>query len=275
MRTIASFVFGLLAVLLASAAFCGAWLTTNVVSESGFAALGEPLAEDEAFQRELASALSAQVTDSVDVPAPLAGVVGPLITSAVEQVQSLPQYPQAWNDTLHRSYALTFSDTADSSGTPLTLDVGPLVDLVTGKVGGDLSVELPAAGQVPVEIGSAGHAELVRNAERAAEAWPMAAVAAAVAALLALLAARRRSTTFALLGLGTALAGGVLWLAAGMLPGQVSAQQLGSPVASAFAEAFAGQAAASLQTWTIGLMLGGAAACVAGLLARVLRGSRR
>ncbi|MCC9203718.1 hypothetical protein [Arthrobacter sp. zg-Y769] len=275
MRTFVSAVLGLLAVLLAVAAFCGAWLNTNVVSESGFVSLGEPLAQDEGFQRELASSLSAEAAGSVDVPAPLAGLVEPLITSAVEQVQTLPEYPEAWNETLRRSHALTFGDAAGGTAAALTLDVAPLVGLVTGSVGGELGVTVPAAEQVPVEIGGAGHAELIRNAERAGEAWPMLALAAAVAGLLALLAARRRTTAFALMGLGAALAGGVLWLAAGMVPGQVSAQQFGSPVASAFAEAFAGQAAASLRTWTIGLMLAGAAAFVAGMLARVLAGSRR
>ncbi|MCQ1952684.1 hypothetical protein [Arthrobacter sp. zg-Y238] len=275
MRTFVSAVFGLLAVLLTAAAFCGAWLNTNVVSENGFAALGESLARDETFQQELATALSAEAVGAVDVPAPLASVVEPLIISAVEQVQTLPEYPQAWSETLRRSHALTFGDAAEGTGAALTLDVAPLVALVTGSVGDELSVDVPAVEQVPVEIGGAGHAELLQNAERAGEAWPVLALAAAVAGLLALLAARRRSTTFALIGLGVALAGGVLWLGAGMLPGQVSAQQFSSPVASAFAEAFAGEAAASLRTWTIGLMLAGAAAFVAGMLARVLAGSRR
>ena len=271
MRTFASAVFGLLAVLLAAAAFGGAWLNTNVVSEDGFAALGEPLAEDDALQRELAADLSARATESVDLPGPLAGLVAPVVTSAVEGIQSLPEYPQAWNETLRRSHALTFSD-ADGG---VTLDVAPLVSLVTGTVGGELDVDVPEPGQVPVEIGGAGHAELVKNVQRAGEAWPVLALAAGVAGILALLVARRRSTTFALMGLGVALAGAVLWLAAGILPERVAAQPLSSAVASAFAEAFAGQVAQSLRTWTIGLMLGGAAALVAGLLARVVRGSRR
>ncbi|MCQ1999374.1 hypothetical protein [Arthrobacter zhaoxinii] len=273
MRTFVSAVFGLLAVLLAAAAFCGAWLNTNVVSENGFASLGEPLARDESLQDELAVSLSDAV--SAEVPAPLAGLVGPLITSAVEQVQSLPEYPEAWSETLRRSHALTFGNAAEGAGSAVTLDVAPLVGLVTGSVGGELGTSVPAPEQVPVEIGGAGHADLISNVQRAGEAWPLLALAAAVAGLLALIAARRRSTTFALLGVGVALAGAVLWLAAGMLPGIVSAQQVGSAVASAFAEAFAGQAADSFRTWTVGLMLAGAGVFVAGLLARVLSRSGR
>ena len=273
MRTFTSAVLGLLAVLLAAAAFGGAWLNANVVSEDGFAALGEPLAEDEALQGSLASDLSARATESVDLPAPLAGLVAPVITSAVEGIQALPEYPQAWNDTLRRSHALTFDDDGDGGG--VTLDVAPLVALVTGTVGGELSVDVPDPGQVPVEIGGAGQAELVNNVQRAGEAWPVLALAAGVAGILALLVARRRTTTFALMGLGVALAGAVLWLAAGILQERVAAQQFGSAVASAFAEAFTGEAAESLRTWTIGLMIGGAAALVAGLLARAVRGSRR
>ncbi|MCC9146348.1 MULTISPECIES: hypothetical protein [unclassified Arthrobacter] len=273
MRNFASVVFGLLAVLLAAAAFCGAWLNTNVVSETGFAALGEPLAQDESLQGELATSLSGAV--SVDVPAPLAGLVGPLITTAVEQVQSLPEYPEAWSETLRRSHALTFGNAAEGTGSAVTLDVAPLVGLVTGSVGGELGASVPAPEQVPVEIGGAGQADLISNVQRAGEAWPLLALAAAVAGLLALIAARRRSTTFAMLGLGVAVAGGVLWLGAGLVPVRLVAQQLGSPVASAFAEAFAGQAIGSLRSWTVGLILAGAAAFVVGMLARFLRGSRR
>ncbi|MCC3277844.1 hypothetical protein LJ754_01530 [Arthrobacter sp. zg-Y40] len=276
MRTFASAVFGLLAVLLTAAAFTGAWLNTNVASEDGFAALGEPLAEDAQLQQELAAAISARAAESVDLPGPLAGMVEPLVTSAVEGVQALPEYPQAWNETLRRSHALTFAENGGSAaeGT-LTLDVAPLVSLVTGSVGGELNVDVPAPEQVPVEVSAAGRAQLLANVQRAGEAWPVLALAAGVAGILALLIARRRSTTFALIGLGVALAGAVLWLAAGMFPDRVAAQQFGSAVASSFAEAFAGQVTDSMRTWTIGLMLAGAAALVVGLLARVVRGSRR
>lgn len=276
MRTLASAILGLLAVLLTAAAFCGAWLNTNVVTESGFAALGAPLAEDETFQRELASSLATEAAASADVPEPLAELVTPLITSAVENVQALPDYPEAWNESLRRSHALTFS--SENGGEPsgnLTLDVAPLVGLVTETVGSELNVDVPAPEQVPVQIGGAGHPELLRNAERAGGAWPVLALAAAAAAVLALLTARRRSTTLALMGLGAALAGAVLWFGARMVPELVSSQQFSSPVGSAFANAFAGEAAASLSAWTLALMLAGAAVFVVGLLARALGGSRR
>ncbi|MCC3294937.1 hypothetical protein LJ756_09905 [Arthrobacter sp. zg-Y411] len=276
MRTLASAILGLLAVLLTAAAFCGAWLNTNVVTESGFVALGAPLAEDEAFQRELASSLATEAAASADVPEPLADLVTPVITSAVENVQALPDYPEAWSESLRRSHVLTFS--AENGGQPsgnLTLDVAPLVGLVTETVGSELNVDVPAPEQVPVQIGGAGHPDLLRNVERAGEAWPVLALAAAAAAILALLTARRRSTTFALMGLGAALAGAVLWFGAERIPEQVSAQQFNSPVASAFANAFAEQAAASLSAWTVALMLAGAAVFVAGLLLRGLSAARR
>lgn len=276
MRTFASAILGLLAVLLAVAAFCGAWLNTNVVSEQGFAALGAPLAEDEGFQQELASALATEAATAVNVPQQLSGLVQPVITAAVERVQTLPDYPEAWNESLRRSHTLTFAagDGGEPSGT-LTLDVAPLVGLVTGSVGSELNVDIPAPEQVPVQIGGGSHPEVIRSVERAGGAWPVLALASAAAGILALLAARRRSTAFALMGLGTALAGALLWFGAGRLPDQVAARPLNSPVASAFAEAFTGQAAESLAAWTVVLMLAGAAVLVVGLLGRVLGGSRR
>ena len=273
MRTFVSAVLGLVAVVLAAGAFCGAWLNTNVVSEDGFAALGEPLAEDASFQQELAIGLAEEATAAVNLPEQLAGFVQPAITSAVEGVQALPDYPQAWNESLHHSHALTFQD-AGGSG-EVMLDVGPLVGLVTGTVGSDLGADIPAPEQVTVQVGGTGHPELIRNLQRAGEAWPVLGLAAAAAGILALLVARRRSTTFALMGLGVLAAGAGLWLAAGMVPDRVAEQASGSSIGPAFARAFASEAAANLQSWTLGLMVGGAAVLVVGLLARVLRGSRR
>lgn len=270
MRTLGSALLGLVAVLLALTAFCSAWLAENIVSESGFTALGQPLGTDEAFQQDLSEAIARQAVESAQVPAAVVPFVGPLITGAVQSVQSLPEYPQAWDETLSRSHALTF----DGEG-QIALDVAPLVGLVTAGVGSETGIEIAAPESAPVPLAGADRQQWVDRLETVAGMWPYLAVSSGVAALLALLLARSRGAALAWMGAGSLLAGGLLWIGAASLPALAERPAYGSAVAETFAAAFSTEASASLQGWTIPFLIGAAVLLVLGLLIRSLRGARR
>lgn len=270
MRRFGSALLGLVAVLLAAAAFCTAWLAENVVSEDGFTALGQPLGTDEAFQQQLSEAIGRQAADSVQVPAAVVPFVEPLITSAVQGVQSLPEYPQAWDETLSRSHAQTF----DGEG-EITLDVAPLVGLVTESIGSEAGIEVTPPEQSPVVLAGADRRQALDLAVSAANASPFLALGAITAAVLTLLVARVRSAALAWLGAGIVLAGGLIWVGAASLPSLAARPTYGSAVAEAFAAAFSVEASASLQAWTVPFLLGGAVLLILGLLARSLSGMRR
>ena len=267
MRTFGSAILGLAAVLLAVAAFCSAWVAENVVSDNGFTALGQPLGTDTAFQQSLSEAIGQQAADSLQVPAAVEPFVAPLITGAVQGVQSLPEYPQAWDETLRRSHAQTF----DGEG-GVTLDVAPLVGLVINGVGSETGIEVAPPESSPVAIAGADQRRYVELLVTAAGAWPYLAIGSAVAAVLSLLVARSRTAALAWLGLGALLAGGLMWIGAGSLPALADRQAYGSAVSETFASAFSTEAAASLQAWTIPFLLGAAVLLVLGLLGRSLRG---
>lgn len=269
MRTFGSAILGLVAVLLAVAAFCSAWLSENVVSENGFTALGQPLGTDAAFQQDLSEAIGRQAANSLQVPDAIAGFVEPLITGAVQGVQSLPEYPQAWDETLRRSHAETF----DGEG-GVALDVAPLVGLVVNGVGSETGIDVAAPESSPVPLTGEDRRQYVEWLVSVAGAWPYLALGAAAAAVLSLLAARSRSAALAWLGLGALLTGGLMWIGAGSLPALAGRQVYGSAVAETFAAAFSAEAAASLQAWTIPFILGAAVLLVLGLLARSLSGAR-
>ncbi|WAP52634.1 hypothetical protein OL239_05270 [Arthrobacter sp. ATA002] len=270
MRAFGSAILGLVAILLAAAAFCSAWLEENVVSDSGFTALGQPLGTDAAFQQTLSEAIGRQASDSLQVPSAIAPFVEPVITGAVQGVQSLPEYPQAWEETLSRSHALTFD-----GGGGVTLDVAPLVGLVTNAVGSETGIEVAAPESSPVPLTGADRRDAVDLLVRAGGAWPYLALGAAAAAVLSLLVARSRTAALAWLGLGALLAGGLLWIGAGSLPALAERPAYGSAVAETFAAAFSVEAAASLQAWTVPFLLGAAVLLVLGLVARSLRGLLR
>lgn len=271
MRTLASALLGLAALVLATGAFCSAWLAENIVSEDGFTALAQPLGTDADFQRDLAASLAEQISAQAQVPDFLSSYLAPAVTAAVQGVQGLPGYPAAWDETLRLSHAQTF----DGGSGDITLDVTPLVQLVVSQAGTQLGVDLPESEPTTIVLAGGSQGQLLPTVQRAADSWPFLAAAAAVAALLSLLAARRRSVTLALLGGGMLLAGALLWLGAAALPDLAARQAYASPVAETFATSCAVQAAAAAQAWTVPLMIGAAVVMVLGLLARAAAGARR
>lgn len=271
MRTFGSAVLVLAALLLAGAAVCGAWLSQNAVSAQGFSQLAEPLGEDEAFQSELSSAVASQASASLSegLPAGLAALIEPVIESVVSGFQQAPGYPEAWTQTLERSHAATFE-----SGTP-SLDLGPLLNLVSSEVAGEIGTEPSDAGQRLLTVSSAEYSGELETLVRFADSWPLFAAAGLLAALLGLLAARRRSTTVALIGAGMAGMAGALWLASGAAASIVERQTPANPVASAFTAGFIPLAESSFHSWLVVMLIAAAVLFVLGLVFRLTAGNRR
>lgn len=271
MRSFASALLVVAAVLLAGTAACGAWLAQHVVSGPGFASLAQPLGEDQAFQAELSAAVADQAGQAATdgLPEGMASFVEPIVERIVSGIQQDPGYPDAWTATLENSHAETFD-----TGVP-TLDIGPLLNLATAGIAGEMGTEAPDAGPRPIVVSNTDRSAELANLTRFAESWPLFTAAAALALLLGLLAARRRSTTLALAGLGAVALGVVLWLAAGALPGLAEGRLPANPVASTFISALAPRAAENFQGWLVPLMLGAAALAVVGLIFRLVAGSRR
>lgn len=271
MRTFGSAVLVLIALLLTGAAVSSAWLAQNAVSAQGFAQLAQPLGEDESFQAELSSAVASQASTAVTdgLPEGLASLVAPVVERVVSGFQEAPGYPEAWTQTLARSHAATFD-----SGTP-TLDLGPLLNLVSAQVSGELGTEPADAGERLLTVSGQDRSGELENVVRLADSWPLFAAAAALAALLGLLIARRRSTTFALIGAGAAVVAGVLWLASGAAGRIVEGQTPANPVASTFIDGLIPLAQSSFQSWLLVLLIAGAVAFVLGLVFRLVAGSRR
>lgn len=280
MRTAGSAFFVLFALVLGIVALPSAWLAYSLVAEDGFVKLASPLADDAEFTDALADALSQEAVTGVRLPPELADAAQPVVRDVAQGVTQLPDFDQAWQESLSRSHALTFGNAeqqSDESGASalFTLDVAPLVALVTAEIGGQLGVEVPAPEQTIVNVGGADRFAIVERAEAAADLWPALAVASAVGAILALALARRRSTTLALLGFGVLLVGAGLWLAAGFAPRLVRQVATESAVADVFRDAFVTRAAAEFQEWCLAALAAGVLLAVAGIVGRLLSGSRR
>lgn len=279
MRTAGSAFFVLFALVLGVVALPSSWLAFNVVAENGFVELASPLADDADFTGTLAEALSEEVTAGVELPPGAADAVEPVVRDIAQGITQLPDFGQSWQETLRRSHALTFGSQEqppnDGEAAAFTLDVAPLVALVTAEIGGQFGFDVPAPEQTLVDVGGADQRVVVERAEAAAELWPALGAAAGVGAVLALVIARRRSTTLALLGLGVLLAGAALWIGAGFAPDLVNQAADDNAVADVFKDALAERAAADFQEWCLAALAAGILLMVAGIVGRLLRGSRR
>lgn len=279
MRTAGSAIFVLLSLLLGVVALPAAWLGTYIVAEEGFVRFASPLADDPNFTGALSAALSEEATASANLPPELQQSVQPVVAQIAERVTELPNFDQAWDDSLRRSHSLTFAAEAPAQaegGPPLfTVDIAPLVGLVTGEIGAQFGVELPAPGQTLITVGEGGSGEPVRWVETAAELWPVLAAASAAAALIGLALARRRSSALALLGLGVMVASTILWLLAFLAPELLSRTAEPVAVAGVFRDALAERAGASFQEWCLAALAGGILLAVAGVIVRLVSGSRR
>lgn len=280
MRTAGSAFFAVFAVVFALVALPSAWAAAHIVSEDRFVQLASPLGDDSGFTQALAGALAEGPAASPDLPDGAADTVRPIVAELAEQMTELPDFERAWDETLRRSHALTFAERQSllpetDAGSSFTLDVAPLLGLVTSEIGGQFGLDVAAPEQTLVAIGQGNQRAVVDRVESAASLWPALAAAAAVGALVSLVLARRRSTTLALLGLGAMLVGALLWLVAESAPQLVGRATEEHAVAEVFTEALAVRAADSFQAWCLAAAAIGVLVMAAGVVARLLRGARR
>ncbi|MGO4384240.1 hypothetical protein [Specibacter sp. RAF43] len=235
MRSFASALFVIIALLLAAAAGPGIWVERNVVQEAGFVDLAAPLGSNADFQHGLLAMVAAQTSAHLDLPPQLGHLAAGVISSTAGALASEPGYPGAWAQTLRRSHALTFAP-AGGAARSLTLDISPMVALAAAKVSGRLGVQLPAPATKPIVVDQPAVSRALPMLATLGAAAGWLGLAAVVLFALAVAAARRRSLPVLWAGLG--LAGVALaWeLAARFASAQLSRIGAGNDVANQFGE---------------------------------------
>lgn len=278
MRTFVSAAAVILGLLLASVAVPAIWVDRNIVQEDGFVSLAAPLGKDAVFQQRLASAAVGSIDPAGGIPEPFAELVQPIIDAAATSLTTLPGYPAAWEETLRKSHRLNFpaSGAAPSEAQPstsLTLDVAPLVGLLTKQISDATNVPLEAPDQTLIDIGQPNQRQLVDQVSAYAPmGYPLAA-GSAIALLLALIAARRRWTVLVGTGLGALVLAAVWKLgsdAAGLAVGGTAS---GNEVADIFKSEFVAASSERFGQWIVGTLIAGAVLVVAGVILRVVAGT--
>lgn len=278
MRSFVSAAAVILGLLLAAVALPAIWVDRNIVQEDGFVSLAAPLGKDAVFQQRLASAAVGSLDPEGQIPEPLANLVQPILDSAATSLTTMPGYPAAWEETLRKSHRLNFpaSGAATSEAEPstsLTLDVAPLVGLLTKQISDATNVPLDAPDQTLIDIGQPSQRQLVDQVSAYAPMGYALAAGSAIALLLALIAARRRWTVLVGTGLGALVLAAVWKLgsdAAGLAVGGTAS---GNEVADIFKSEFVAASSERFGQWIVATVIAGAILIVAGVIFRVVAGA--
>jgi hypothetical protein len=278
LRTFVSAAAVILGLLLAAVSVPAIWVDRNIVQEDGFVSLAAPLGKDTVFQQRLASAAVGSIDPAGGIPEPFAELVQPILDAAATSLTTLPGYPAAWEETLRKSHRLNFpaSGAATSEAEPstsLTLDVAPLVGLLTKQISDATNVPLDAPDQTLIDIGQPSQRQLVDQVSAYAPMGYALAAGSAIALLLALIAARRRWTVLVGTGLGALVLAAVWKLgsdAAGLAVGGTAS---GNEVADIFKSEFVAASSERFGQWIVATVIAGAILIVAGVIFRVVAGA--
>ena len=279
MRTFVSAMAVVIGLLLAAVAVPAMWVDQNVVQENGFVRLASPLGQDPEFQRRLASAAVASFNPAGQMPDFMADGMVPVLEAAESSLTGLPGYPAAWEETLRRSHRLSFAEPGSlppeaAASTALTLDVAPLLGLLTQQVSEATGLPLDPPGETLINVGQSGHRELIANLTAYAPMGYAVAAGSGLAFVLALVAARRRWLIFLMAGVGGLFLAAIWKLGSDFASAAASALPSGNAVAEVFQKELVDASAASFgqwintSFWTAGFLL------VAGIVLAIFQGRR-
>lgn len=275
MRTAASALLVIVALLVAAVAGPSLWLQRNIIDEAGFAKLAGPLGSNPEFQGGLTELVTSRATASLDLAPPFNDLAASLITSAAQQIYTDPAYEQAWTETLERSHRLTFA----AAETPETaagvkLDIAPIVAMVVSNVTAQVGVPIPLPPELVVDVEQAEVARILPVATTLGGWGPWLAGLAVGLMVLALVVAKRRAATTVFLGLGLAVVALGWWLAAGIAETALT-QQVAGPAAIQTLGVELGVLAG--ESWSAGItatFIAAAALVAFGVVALMVRRSR-
>jgi hypothetical protein len=273
MRTLLSFLSGVVALLALLAAIPMLWLSTHIVDEDGYVQFSSTLAKDTELQGAFAAYLSGELASRGVIPAGLRAPATSALTRAVGRTTSQAGFVDAWEETQRNSHREAF---ADPMPKVLGFDVGPMATFLAKQVSGDLPVNItvPEHLVVPV-VTDTGDREMVDRVEKTTRLGRIAGIVALVAGVACIGLARRTSAATAWLGVGMIAVAGFLWLSSGPVTQEIlDHTEAPSDFARTLQKLLVDRAADSLAAWLVVLAIVGGIIAAAGLVGQAVTGRR-
>jgi hypothetical protein len=272
MRSLPSFLGGVVATLAAIVTVPMLWLSINVRDEDGFVALSSQLAADAELQRTVSAYLANDFVTRGLIPAALEAPAATAMTVVAGQATNQPELAAAWDESqrsLHRS-------ALDETTGPVTVELGPMARVVVDRVGDQLPVALPTDLAVPVQIGDEQDRDRLQWVERSRMWSLLGLMVVLVSVAVCVLGARSKGLAIAGLGLGALVVAGTLWSGTTVVsPMLIDGFDEATDFATSLQKLLADRASSSLDTWLTPMAWAGAAAVVAGLLGHAVTSRRR
>lgn len=275
MRTAASALFVIIALLFAAAAGPSLWLQRNIIDGAGFAQLAGPLGSNADFQAGLTELVTSKATASLDLAPPFQGLAESLVSSAAQQIYTDPAYEQAWTQTLERSHRLTFAAAENPTGAGgVKLDIAPIVGMVVTNVTEQINIPVSVPAELVIDVEQSEVARILPVATTVG-AWGIWLAGLAVGfLLLALLVAKRRAVTLIFAGVGIAVVALSWLLAAGIAEASVTQQVAGPAAVQTLAVELGALAAQSWQSGITATFILAAVMVAGGVVALMVKGKR-
>lgn len=250
----------------------GQWVSTTVVSESGFMRVVGPMSSDAELQQEFAKSALADVLPNFPVPQWAREKVEDLLTSQVHLVTDSPAYGEIWIASMREMHRqLLQGNTVE-----LTADLGPAWDDLAQPIDDLLPFgwELPVPESTVIPLATFD-ASWFRHLVLLADSTGIFLAVAIGAALACVLLARHRVFAAGALGVSVLAGGFALWFAlvnrAALIPQGVAEEKFLGPVLMALAE----RASIDLTPATVVLMGAGAGLLLVAIIASLMLGALR
>jgi len=277
MRSFLAFLLGLLALVCTAVAVPTLWTERNLVDETGYVALAEPLGRDPAFKKILAQTVTESVVDDSGLSAKTRAAVRPVVLQGARSVVELDRFPAAWAESNRRTHQFWFGEPGRTPTRTdrLVVDVSPLAALVADQLPAGVRSTVKVPRQALVVVGGSEERRAIQRLE-VLDPWSYWIGAGAVLfAVGAVLLARRRSAAALWLGIGTLVVAAVLKgaavLGAPILAERASsASRLGARLEDALRET----AEASFDRWLLVVAAIGLVLAVVGAVGRLVSARR-
>jgi len=268
-RSGASFLCWVVAVVAAIITVPTLWIATHVADEDGYVDFTRPFVADAEFRDAIVATITDDLFSQGGLPAVAKPVVERALSSVASRAAKQPGFVEAWEESQRRTHQLTFGPDANTDR--LTADIGPIATFVANDVTSDLPVRVNVPDELLVPIYGAPDPEVIEQVGKTQDRSRIGLLVVGLASLLSLVFARRRINAVVGLAAGAVITGGVLLAGTGLaLPEVLDRTPAETPFARQMRDLLVDRASDSLNQWLLWTLVIGAVALVIALLGRAI-----
>jgi hypothetical protein len=264
-RTGASFLCWVVAVIAAIITVPTLWVATHVANEDGYVDFTRPFVSDTELRNALVAEIADELVSRGGLPAVTRPVVVATLGTVARRTAEEPGFAEAWEESQRRTHRLTFGPDADTDR--LTADIGPIAAFVGKQATKNLPVRVTFPETLEVPIYDAPDREVLDQVEKTPNRSRIGLLVVGLASVLCIVFARRRINAIVALSAGAVLTGGVLLAVTGLaLPEVLGRTPARTPFARQMRDLLVDRASDSLDQWLLGIVvIGGVVLVIAGL----------